>query len=142
VPGRNRKRLRVVLDSNVSISAILFGGKPKQILDLVIRGEMILIASAAILDEVEAVLGREKFRFSRAAARAVINEIEALAEIVKPTTSVSAVPEDPDDDRVIACAVDGRADRLVTGDRHLLKIGAYGGVAIVNPDDFLEALGK
>ena len=128
MPGIKDRRLRIVLDSNVLISAVVFGGKPREILNLVIRGELTLIVSPAILDEVEA-------------ARGVIKEIEALAEIVDPATVVSAVPEDPDDDRVIACALDGRAEYLITGDHHLLKIGVYSALSILNPDDFLTTLG-
>jgi putative PIN family toxin of toxin-antitoxin system len=140
VRGKKRKEFRVALDSNVLISAVVFSGKPREILNLVIRGELILIVSPAILDEVEAVLGGEKFRFSRDAARAVIKEIEALAEIVTPVAAVSVVPEDPDDDGVIACGLDGRADYLVTGDHHLLKLGAYSSLPIVSPAGFLEIL--
>ena len=141
MPGKKDRRLRIVLDSNVPISAVVFGGKPREILNLVIRGELTLIVSPAILDEGEAVLGGVKFRFSGEAARGVIKEIEALAEIVDPATVVSAVPEDPDDDRVIACALDGRAEYLITGDHHLLKIGVYSALSILNPDDFLTTLG-
>jgi len=79
----------------VLISAVVFGGKPREILERVIRGDIGLLLSPAILDEVEAVLGGNKFRFSGDAARAVVQEIEALAEIIDPSTSVSAVPEDP-----------------------------------------------
>lgn len=95
MPGKKSKRLRIVLDSNVLISAVVFGGKPREILERVIRGDIGLLLSPAILDEVEAVLGGNKFRFSGDAARAVVQEIEALAEIIDPSTSVSAVPEDP-----------------------------------------------
>lgn len=142
MPGKINRRPRVVLDSNVLISAVVFGGKPREILEHALRGELTLIVSPAVLDEVEAVLGGEKFRFSGAAARAVVQEIESLAEIVDPVTAISVVPDDPDDNRVIACALDGRADFLVSGDRHLLGIGEYSSVPIVNPADFLAILKK
>ena len=142
MPGKKNKRLRVVLDSNVLISAIVFGGKPREILERVLRGELTLIVSPAILDEVEAVLGGEKFRFSRDAARVVVQEIESLAEVVDPATAVSVVPDDPDDNRVIACALDGRADCLISGDQHLLKIDGYSSLPIMNPADFLATLAK
>lgn len=142
MPGKTNRRLRVVLDSNVLISAVVFGGKPREILERVFRGELTLIVSPAILDEVEAVLGGDKFRFSGDAARAVVQEIESLAEIIDPITAVSVVLDDPDDNRVIACALDGRAAFLVTGDRHLLAIGGYPSLPIVNPADFLATLDK
>ena len=142
MPGKKYKRLRVVLDSNVLISAVVFGGKPREILERVLWGDLTLIISPAILDEVEAVLGGEKFRFSGEAARIVVQEIESLAEIVDPATAVSVVPDDPDDDRVIACALDGRADCLISGDQHLLKIGWYASLPIANPADFLVTLAK
>lgn len=142
MPGKNHKRLRIVLDSNVLISAVVFGGKPREILERVFRGGLTLIVSPAILDEVEAVLGGEKFRFSGDAARVVVQEIESSAVVVNPTTAVSVVPDDPDDNQVIACALDGRADCLISGDQHLLKIGRYSSLPIVKPADFLATLAK
>lgn len=141
MPEKDHRRLRVVPDSNVLLSAVLFGGKPKEALDLALRGRVTLIVCPAILAEVEAVLCGKKFRFSKQAARAVSQEIAALAEVAEPAAVPSMVREDPDDDQVIACAIAGEADRLVTGDRHLLKLGTCAGVPIVNPDDFMKTIG-
>jgi len=100
-----------------------------------------MIVSPAILDEVKAVLSGEKFRFSKQAAQAVVQEIASLAEVVEPSVVPSVVTEDPDDDHVIACADAGRADRVVTGDRHLLKLRTCAGIPIVSVDDFLKGAG-
>ena len=65
--------------------------------------------------------------------------VENLAQIVEPGESLKVIADDPDDDRVLECAVKGRADVIVSGDRHLLKLGRYRGVSIVTVRQFLES---
>lgn len=126
--------MRVLLDTNVLVSAVLFGGLPRTLLDRALRGEFELVTGVLLLDEFEDVL-RERFGFDRAAARLTRAEVEAVAELAVPVT-VRAVSRDPDDDIVLATAVAGQATVLVTGDRDLLVLGARGGVSIRTPRQF------
>ena len=65
--------------------------------------------------------------------------MESIAEIIRPDLVLNVVEDDPDDDRVLECAVKGDADYIVTGDRHLLKLGVYEGISIVTVRQFLDA---
>lgn len=125
--------MRAVLDTNVVISAVLFGGVSRNLLVRAIRGEIDLVTSPALLDELEDVLG-EEFDFSRDAARATRSEIESLSDVVEPV-DLPRVCRDPDDDQVLAAAVAGAADLIVTGDEDLLTLGSHQGIEIVTPGD-------
>lgn len=132
--------MRVVLDTNVLISAVLFGGVPRELLWLAVQGRIRPITSAHLLDELEELL-REKFGFSHAAAAETRGEFEVLAEVVE-TTEVPKVCRDPDDDAVLAAAAAGGAAAIATGDRDLLDLGAYGDIAILTPAALIEQLGR
>jgi putative PIN family toxin of toxin-antitoxin system len=126
--------VRVVLDTNVLVSALHFGGRPRRLLDDVLRGDHTLVIGAAILGELEAVLV-ETCGWASDRAAAVRAELEAIAEVVTPV-EVPRVCRDPDDDQILAIAVIGTVDALVTGDADLLALGAHGGVNISSIADF------
>jgi putative PIN family toxin of toxin-antitoxin system len=120
--------VRVVLDTNVLVSALHFGGRPRRLLDDVLRGDHTLIIGPAILGELEAVLV-ETCGWASDRAAAARAELEAIAEMVTPLEA-PRVCRDPDDDRILAIAITGAADALVTGDADLLALGAHGGANI------------
>ena len=126
--------MRVVLDTNVLVSALHFGGRPRRLLDDVLRGDHTLVIGAAILGELEAVLV-ETCGWASDRAAAVRAELEAIAEVVTPV-EIPRVCRDPDDDQILAIAVIGTVDALVTGDADLLALGAHGGVNITSIADF------
>jgi putative PIN family toxin of toxin-antitoxin system len=130
--------MRVVADTNVFISALMFGGLPGVFLDLALSPEFTLVASKALLDELDEKL-RGKFAVSGRDALLIRARLEGKADLVSPDFELNAVPDDPDDNRVLECAVAGKADFIVSGDRHLLRIGNYAGIAIVTVREFLES---
>ncbi|MGA9069295.1 MAG: putative toxin-antitoxin system toxin component, PIN family [Terracidiphilus sp.] len=132
--------MRVVADTNVFISAFMFGGLPGRFLDLALRGKFTLLTSSALLDELDEKL-RGKFAVSERDALAIREKLEANAEVAEPDFELNAVPDDPDDNRVLECAAAGKAEFIVSGDRHLLRIGAYEGIAIVTVRQFIETPG-
>jgi putative PIN family toxin of toxin-antitoxin system len=129
---------RVVLDTNVYISALLFGGLPGSVLELAFLRAFTLILSAALLDELDEKL-QEKFEMTMEDAAFLRARLETVAEIVEPEEVLDVIAEDPDDNRVLECAVKGGADLIVSGDRHLLKLGSYQGIAIVTVRQFMES---
>ena len=131
--------MRVLLDTNVLVSAILFGGVSRSILERGITGEIDLVTSPSLTDEFEGVVG-EKFPLPPEIARAVRSELELLADVVRPKT-VPPVLHDPDDE-VLATATTGQAEVIVTGDRRLLGLGSHRNIRIVTPRDFLTFLGR
>ena len=136
------KRLRIVLDTNVLISAVLFGGTPRQVLELIIAGKVECSISVAMLDELRDVLLRPKFGLSAAQTAMIVEEVHAIAEVVSPNERIDHVVSDPDDNMVLECAVEAKASVVVTGDSHLLDLQAFQNVPILSPADFLKMLTK
>lgn len=128
--------MRVLLDTNVLVSAVLFGGLPRRLLDAAVQGRFVLVTGVELLDEFEDVL-RDRFGFDRSAARLVRAETEAVADLAE-TRDVPAVSRDPDDDVVLATAVAGAVEVIVTGDEDLLVLEAHRGVPILTTRQFTE----
>ena len=131
---------KVVLDTNVLVSAIMYGGKPRAIVEAALAGTIEMYISEAIVGELEGVLGRPQFGLSGQFVRSTIAELAALAEWVTPERHLDVVRDDPSDNLVLDCAVGAEADYLVTGDSHLLRLGMYGNVRIVYPQEFVQIL--
>lgn len=130
--------IRVVFDTNVYISALMFGGLPGSLLDLALLQSFLLIISPPLLDELDEKL-RLKFEVSAEDTARIRAKLKSNAEIVKPDIVLHVIEDDPDDNRVLECAVKGRADYIVTGDRHLLRLGGYEAISIVTVRQFLDA---
>lgn len=132
--------MRIVLDTKVLVSALLFGGLPEEVFHGCVRGEPRLLTSEVLLTELGSVLGRSRFGLPGEVVRAMVAEVTSVADRVETTTEVSAIPEDPTDNAVLACAVDGKADHIVSGDRHLLDLGVHRGIPILTARQYLEAV--
>jgi len=137
---------RAVLDSSVLVSAFLKPGSlPATLLTRAREGAFSLVLSSYVIQETAAVLARPKVRAGRAYTPEEVarycRDLLAVAEIVGELPDIDAVPNDPKDNPVVATAVAGKADYLVTGDRaHLLPLGEYRGVRMVSPREFLDLL--
>ena len=135
--------LKVVLDTNQFVSAIIspYGASAK-ILEAWKNGEIILITSEDILKELGRVLGYQKIRkyhpFSDDEIHDFLEYLREQCIIVSGTLEARAVEDDPSDDKFIACAVEGEADYIVSGDKHLKAIRQYQGIQIVDPKLFLS----
>ena len=132
--------LRVVLDTNVLISGILFGGKPRQILEKAIRGEIRLCLSEPILEELKGVLQRSKFDYSPEMIQFILTELTGIADFVDPSETIKVVLEDPEDNMILECAAEAKANYIITGDFHLLKLGRYLNTEVLTAAAFLEKL--
>ena len=97
------------------------------------------VTSPVLLDELDEKL-RAKFEVSPSDAELIRLRLEASALIVEPDFSLAVIKDDPDDDRVLECAVAGKADHIVSGDRHLLKLCAYEGIPIMTARQFMDAI--
>jgi putative PIN family toxin of toxin-antitoxin system len=132
--------VRVVADTNVLVSAVLFGGPPEQVLIAGLRGEIQLLLSLPLLKELEKVL-KEKFKLDIRLVREIIEEMKEVAEIVEVSSHIKAISHPDEDNRVLECAIDGKADFIVTGDtRHILRLKEYGRIRILSPSEFLKNL--
>jgi len=137
--------VKVVFDTNIIISGLIANsGAPYEILETWRRGDVISLTSEAIIDEVIEVLQRPFFRDKRHITQSDIARIKhALktdAVVVSPKASLEVVGKDPDDNRILECALEGGADYLVSGDHHLLDLKRFRGMQIVTARQFLAIL--
>lgn len=132
--------IKAVLDSNIFISGILFGGNPRKIIDLVIEGKIRLCISSDVLKEIKEVLERDKFGFSSDITRQIIIEIESLSEFITPVKKHSVVTRDSDDNAIIDCAIEADADYIITGDNDLLSLKEYKNIKIISAADFMNII--
>ena len=131
--------MRVVVDTNVIVSALVFGGLPRRVFEAAESGRCELYYSAEIESETRRVL-RDKFGWDEDRLGRYLPELWRLGERVTPQRRVNAIKEDPDDNRILECALAARADMIVSGDGHLLRLTAFEGIAILTPREFLSAL--
>ena len=138
--------VRAVLDTNVLVSAFI---RPKGISARIRRageeGRFTLVLSEVLHEELRDVLARPRIqkagRYSPEEAAEFLDLLEVIAEIVPgPLAAEPVVQADPDDDWVLATAVEGAADVIVSGDKGLLDIGSHKGIPILTPSAFLEEL--
>lgn len=129
---------KVVLDTNVLISAIVFGGKPREVFELILMEKVNLAISKEILNEMRGVLSGRKFRYPQQVLHSILHSLENLAEFVVPQKPVKIIKDDPDDNRILECALEAGAQIIISGDRHLLDVKRYRGIEIISPSDFLE----
>lgn len=138
--------LRVVIDTNQFVSAVISRhGASAQIIDAWRRHAFLLICSQEILDEITAVFNypciTKKYNLLPEDIQGVISLIEHEAIMVAHSPPVNVIKEDPDDNKFLACALAARADYIISGDNHLLKLGLYKNTVILKPNDFFKILG-
>ncbi len=132
--------MRVVLDTNVMVSAVFFGGVPGRILSAWSAGKIALVLSPAILEEYRRVgheLGRKRPDVSET-FEPLLTIITMSAMIVDAPPLVDAVSEDPDDDKFLAAAVASASQLIVSGDRHLLRVSGWRGIDVLTPRQFVD----
>lgn len=132
------KVIRVVIDTNVLVSALLFGGVPGRLVPLWKSGRVQPLASQAMIDEVLRVLAYPKFNLSPKEVEFLLyEEILPWFEIVEAAVGRPFIEDDPSDDMFLWCALDGRADWIISGDEHILKLSDFD-IPRVPPRHFLE----
>ena len=128
---KKHKIKRVVLDTNIFISALLFRGKVSGLVNLWKEGKIIPLVSREMLNEIIKVLAYPKFGLEEGEIESIINEdILPYIETVIITRQIKGVCPDPDDDIFLSCAVNGKADVIVSGDAHLLNLKEFEGIPI------------
>jgi putative PIN family toxin of toxin-antitoxin system len=130
----------VVLDANVLISGLLWTGIPHRLIQAAESGDLIPIASPAILQEVRDALGRPKFaariRALETSVEELMESLLSIVEVIHNPKLERVVEQDPDDDAVLACAVASHAHYIISGDEHLLVLKRYREIPIMTPKEF------
>ena len=132
--------MRAVLDTNVVISAIFFGGMPLKIVRAAFAKKVELVASRAVPREYREVAERLHVQFPSVNYRRPLSILESKLIIVRPVALGETVCRDPDDDAIIACALGGKAKVICSGDDDLLALNGFRGLEIMQPSDFCQRM--
>ena len=134
--------MRAVIDTNVLVSALLWGGTPRALLEQARNGTVTLISSPALLAELARVLERPKFdvilQRSNTSRLQTLAQVRQLAEVIAPPPLAQPVCRDPDDDAVLALALSAQADFVISGDDDLLSLHPFDGIQILTPAQGLQ----
>ena len=131
--------VKVVVDTNVLVSAFLFGGKLGKLIPLWQRGTIRPLASKKIIDEYLRVLTYPKFKLAEKDINFLLyQEILPYFEVINVEPGPRIIKKDPEDDKFIRCALAGKAKWIISGDRHLLALKTYQKIQILTPSDFLQ----
>jgi putative PIN family toxin of toxin-antitoxin system len=128
---------RVVLDTNVTISAFFWRGYSRTVYDLAREGKIMLLSSIQIEAEFIKVLAYPKFGLTPTEILPIVNNLRRHAHFIEVKSKVDVIKEDPTDNIFLECAQDGKADYIISGDHHLLSISNYKGIQILRAKDFL-----
>lgn len=132
--------MKVVLDTNILISAFVFpGGSPEDVFRAALEGRVELVTSPPLLAEFARVLS-SKFGWEPAMAQEAVVQVARIGTVVRPKERISEIADDPDDDRVLEAASAGGAEVTVSGDRHLLDLRNWRGIRIERAGPFLRKL--
>jgi putative PIN family toxin of toxin-antitoxin system len=129
---------KIVIDTNVLISAILFSGIPNQVLQEVIHERCHLYLSHDILNEFLHVLSRSKFQLLVPQIKQFYEEIINISNIVYPMQKLLIVKEDPGDNMLFECAIESNANFIVSGNKHVLRVKNYQNIEVITPGNFIQ----
>jgi putative PIN family toxin of toxin-antitoxin system len=131
---------KVVADANIYLSAILFEGKPQEVISLAMQRKIEVLVSEAILDQVARVLKR-KFDWADWQISEAIAELRNITILITPKKTLKVIEEKESDNRILECALEGKVQYIITGDkRHLLPLKEFQGIKILPPAEFLETV--
>jgi putative PIN family toxin of toxin-antitoxin system len=134
--------MKVVLDANIFISSLYWGGNPRRVLERSIHRIDELYITREIMVEIENVLKRKKFHADINTITLFMELIERVGNKIIPKEKISNASRDKTDDKYIECATESSADYIISGDIHLLEIKEYKGIKILNAADYLEIMRK
>ena len=136
---KEKTQLRVVLDTNILVSALIFGGNTARVAELWKAGRILPVISKETFSELKAVLKYPKFKLTDSEIQMLVeDEILPFFEVAEISDYVSGICSDPDDDKFISCALLASADYVVTGDRHLIDVGTHKTVKIIPASELLN----
>jgi hypothetical protein len=133
--------MKVVLDTNVLVSALIKAGKPRDLFNKLVKNKQ-LVLSRAILEEFLDVIEDPKIAkyASEKDVTIFLNTLKNAARIVQVKSKFKAVKDDPDDDTIIRAAYDSKANYIISGDRHLLVLKQFKGIRILTVDEMLNEM--
>ena len=132
-------KAKVVIDTNIFVSALLKPqSKERYIYKLALNGQIQLFISAPMLTELARVVDYPKFEIDPLEKESFLKNVSRVASFVEPKRQITIIKADPPDNRILECAVESRADYIITGDKHLKSLKHYSETKIVCPSEFLK----
>ena len=131
--------VRVVLDTNVLVSALTYAGKPRKLVLELLKKHTVILSSQMIA-EFEEVIDRDKFNVTSSQVNRFVSSISAMSKVVPDNALFKGFSQDPDDDVVLNVAYTGRAEFIVTGDHHLLELGQFKKTKILTVNQMQDIL--
>ncbi len=136
--------MKLTVDTNILVSATFWNGASDKIIEKAEKKEVNLVLSKNIMDEFVKVLNypeiQQKIKNKNLEMNRTVEKITAIASFVEPKVKLQIVKDDPNDDMILECAKEGRADYIVSNDKHLLKIKEFEGIKILKPEEFLKLI--
>jgi len=132
--------MKITIDTNVLISGSLWAGASDKILEKIENKEIELFLSKDIIGEFSEVLNYEeikkKIRDNGLELRRTIEKVISISTIIEPLEKFDIVKEDPDDNKILECAVEGKVDYIISQDKHLLKLNEFKNIKRITPEEF------
>lgn len=133
--------MRIVVDTNVVASSIFFGGKPKEVIDLLVSGKLEAFTTKEIVEEYCATVEYLKNKYKGKRLTSPLSHIVSATKMIESSEKVK-VCRDPDDDKFINCAIDSKSLYIVSGDKDLLVLDKYQDIEIITVSEFLNRYNK
>ena len=138
--------MKRVLDTNVLISAIFLYGSSNEILKRAENKEFEIILSSEIIEELINVLGyeeiKQKIKDKTPEERVSLRKIISISTIIEPLEKIHIIVDDKEDNKILECVFEGKADYIISQDNHILKLKEFEGIKIFSPEEFFEILNK
>ena len=128
---------KVVLDTNITLSAFFWKGHPRTIYVLAKEKKIVSLCSFNMENEFIRALSYPKFKLAPEEISPHVNDLRSVVQFISVKSKIDVIIDDPSDNIFVECAVDGKADYIITGDHHLLSLGNYKDIQIVTAKDFL-----
>lgn len=132
------KKTKVVIDTNVVVSAFGWGGKPADIIRLITSGKILNFTSVEMLTELKKVVSYPRLAFSETLQAEIMEIMFNASSIVERHESVNIIDDDTEDNKILECAISAGAEFVVSGDKHLLTLKNFEGIKIVTPEEFIK----
>src|SRR3989338_5945176 len=134
--------MKVTLDTNVLVSGTFWTGNSFKILELIDKNRIKNVASKEIIKEYYEVINSDeiidKIKDKKLRMLKIAHKLITKSEIVEPSVKIDIIKDDPDDNKILECAIAGNVDCIVSNDKHLLKLKKFRNIPILTPDDFVE----
>lgn len=132
--------MKAVLDTNIWVSGFVFGGEIRKVLEAAIEEQFQPVISPALLNELERVLQTRKIGYTPTVALATLHQVQLLCLVVHPAQKLHLIAQDPSDNMVLECAMEAKADFIVSGDRHLLQLKEFHSIPILTARQFVGVI--